>query len=381
MGKLAPIQIDIHLERGNLHGLPQIVGRSIRLHAAAAGGQTGDVDVYLLFVHLCSAVAHSMNNAPPVGIVPVPGTLHQGRLGYGFRRFFSFILRAASRHMHGDELGHPLSVLHDVLGQFQHHMGQSLLECVNIFRSFQLHAGCPIRHHQNRVIRAHVSINGDAVKRTLHSGLDAQLQHIAGNARIRRDKTQHGRHAGIDHARPLAAGADAHGFTLHYKLNGNDFLLRVAGHHGLGHLMPLVTGKPLRQFRKLRVNAHHRHWQANHAGGTYGHFCRLQPQKLRNAAAFAPGVLHPTGSGAGVRVPAVRYDGADISFPEMLPAHLHAGGLHAVGRKRSCGHAGFRGINQGQVQTRGCRLLDAAAYGAPQKSPGRANAPVNRNIG
>ena len=53
--------------------------------------------------------------------------------------------------------------------------------------------------------------------------------------------------------------------------------------------MPLVTGKPPRQFRKLRVNAHHRHWQANHAGGTYGHFCRLQPQKLRNAATFAPG--------------------------------------------------------------------------------------------
>ena len=43
MGKLAPIQIDIHLERGNLHALPQIVGRSNRLHAAAAGGQTGDV--------------------------------------------------------------------------------------------------------------------------------------------------------------------------------------------------------------------------------------------------------------------------------------------------------------------------------------------------
>ena len=87
------------------------------------------------------------------------------------------------------------------------------------------------------------------------------------------------------------------------------------------------------------------------------------------------------GSGAGVRVPAVRHDGAYISFPEMLPAHLHAGGLHAVGRKRSCGNAGFRGINQGQVQTRGRRLLDAAAYGAPQKALGRANAPVNRNIG
>lgn len=89
MGKLAPIQIDIHLERGNLHGLPQIVGRSIRLHAAAAGGQTSDVNVYLLFVHFCSAVAHGMNNAPPVGIIPVPGTLYQGRLGYGFRRFFA----------------------------------------------------------------------------------------------------------------------------------------------------------------------------------------------------------------------------------------------------------------------------------------------------
>ena len=54
------------LERGNLHGLPQIVGRSIRLHATAAGGQTGDVnvDVYKRQPDNISGVAQIRAAAP-----------------------------------------------------------------------------------------------------------------------------------------------------------------------------------------------------------------------------------------------------------------------------------------------------------------------------
>ena len=303
-----------------------------------------------------------MNNAAPVGVPAVPAALNERGFRHALRNALGLLGRGRTAHLHGNEFGHALAVLDDAEGLLEHHMVQSGHKVIPAFAAGRkLHAGGTVRHYQAGVIRAHVAVDGNAVERVLHSVADNGLQMLTGHSGIRADQTNHGRHAGGNHPRPLATGTDAHRFTADGELHGHLLLPRIAGDDGGGDIMPLLGGQVCAKLRKARLNAHHGHGKPDHAGGAHGHLLLAQAQFLCHNAALTARDIDTGSPRAGVGVTAVGHDGADIPARQVFPTHAHAGGTYSVCREGTGRGRRLRGIDKSQVQPRGRRLLDAAA--------------------
>ena len=97
----------------------------------------------------------------------------------------------------------------------------------------------------------------------------------------------------------------------------------------------------------FRFDAHHRHRQADHAGGSTRRLpSRLSPERFGHGVAHRVGIMDALHAGAGIGVAGVGDDGAEVALAEMCLGDADGRGLHAVGGEGAGGTAWQLGINQ-----------------------------------
>ena len=94
---------------------------------------------------------------------------------------------------------------------------------------------------------------------------------------------------------------------------------------------PFFGPRPCDQAVILRLDAHHRHRQADHAGGANAHFRALETERFGHRIAHRVGVVDALHAGAGVGIAGVGDDRAQVALAQVGLGHAHRCGFHAVG--------------------------------------------------
>ena len=119
-----------------------------------------------------------------------------------------------------------------------------------------------------------------------------------------------------------------------------DFLgVGVAGDDGGGDVGAVFRTEALDEFVVFRLDADHRHRQADDAGGGDADFRALQFERLGDGIAHRVGVVDALDAGAGVGVAGVGDDGAEVALAEMRLGNADGRGLDAVGGEGAGGGA------------------------------------------
>ena len=113
------------------------------------------------------------------------------------------------------------------------------------------HSAGPAGEQQNGVIGGGVTVDGDAIERTL----DGVMEQIGSNSGfeggVGEEIHQHGGMQGgwrsslelrVDHARALADAGDTHGDPAHRKTRHRNLGARIGGHDGSRHLLQVSRG-------------------------------------------------------------------------------------------------------------------------------------------
>ncbi len=171
-------------------------------NAMGIDGNAPKLHHHLVGIHGNARVADGADDTTPIWILAEEGGLYQRGFRHAHGNGLPVGKGLRSRDMNREELGSPLSVSSNALGQFLAHIEEGcaefLIVCI-LFR--ELFVACrSIGQHDHHIVRAHVAIHGNHVERYLCDSGQSLLQEGAVNGRIRRDEAEHGRHVRLYHA-------------------------------------------------------------------------------------------------------------------------------------------------------------------------------------
>ena len=290
-----------------------------------------------------AGIAHRRQNAAQVWVAGVEGCLHQGRVGDGIGHLAALFTSLAAFHAHGDELGCPLAVAHDGLGQLLRHIqhgSQQGLPFGAVQRGYGC-VGCLVgRHHHERIVGRGVAIDRHAVERPVCQMACQLLHYRCIHTGIGGQKAQHGRHVGADHACALADACDGHGGTTDLGLGAERLGQGVRGHDAFGGARPVVRLRIGQRGGQTGLDAVGGQGLHDHASGKRQHLLGRHVQQARQGLAGRARTRQAIGPRAGVGVASVDDHGAHaFACGQMLAAHLHRRCAKAVLRE-DASHAG-----------------------------------------
>ncbi|MPM92469.1 hypothetical protein SDC9_139604 [bioreactor metagenome] len=151
-----------------------------------------------------------------------------------------------------DELRRALAVARDGAAEVLGYGGKRCAERVVVRALARDHrvAREAVRQNRDHVVRRGVPVNADHVEAVWHVRAQRFLQHGGGDAHVRRDESQHGRHVRLNHAAALADAADMAGFAANGERKRDLLFRKIGGHDGLGSGVAVVA-----QCRDERGNA------------------------------------------------------------------------------------------------------------------------------
>ncbi len=260
----------------------------------------------------------------------------------------------------------------------------------------------PVGQHDHRIVRAHVAIDGNAVKALLDRDLERALKQIRFDRYIAGDKREHRRvpcshgppgrpnrpqgggysHPRLNHSRALADSADAHCRFSNSKFHRDFFSASICRHDRFGNL-PRVSCRSGKQ-RRARTNSardiFHRHRNTDPPRRTNQHIAVLNRERFARDFGHSVCIDNSLFARARVCIPGIHDYGAGNVFRRTLRAHFHRRSANLVGSKhsRNCGRN--IGNNQSEIifapligTFAGAELFDVAKNGRAFKSARCAN--------
>ena len=206
---------------------------------AEADGQTVAIDGFL-------GLANGHDDTAPVGVLARDGGLDQGAVGDRLGELAGRSGTGGAVHRDLDELGCPLTVADQLVGQIQHHpverAGEGLQPPIPDPADARRARGAG-GEQQAGVVGRGVPVDRHRVEGGAHMQAQHGPQHIGMDVRIGDDERQHGGHVGRDHARPLGDAGDADLEALDLGLGVRPFGEGVRGHDALPGPRPLLGGR------------------------------------------------------------------------------------------------------------------------------------------
>ena len=242
-------------------------------------------------------------------------------------------------------------------------------------------AGGPRGQEEDGVVGGHAAVGVDAVDRTPRSRRQGALGGARFDDGVGGKNTQHGGHAGSEHAHALDPPADRPGAV---SAGDRDRVLLgdgVGGHdRGRGVMTcPLGGGQRLRRDPGTLQKSRHVDRHTDHTGGADQDVPGVDAaQKTRNVLGRVGGVVRPPRPGAGIGRAGVENDSAGRPAAPLLPGDHAAGpddgcGGESVGGEDSCGHIQRAVVDhQSQVGTAGG--LEPGHYSSRPESLGSGHA-------
>ena len=156
-------------------------------------------------------VASSAEDTAPVSVLAVESSLDQGRAGNGAGNLPGSLLAGGLDNADGDELGGTLAITDNELGKVGREIGQDSLEgiVVGSVGDNLLSASSTVGKKSNSVVGGSVSIDGNAVERTVDGVLENGGKDGGRNGSIGGDDTKEGGHVGVDHTSSLGHAGNA----------------------------------------------------------------------------------------------------------------------------------------------------------------------------
>ena len=140
-------------------------------------------------------------------------------MGNGLRHGPGIGFAGGTGHGNCHKLGGAFSIAHQCLGKFHEHTFQDLVQqlAMIIQRLNLRHLRRSRADQHTGIIGGGVAVHRDPVKRLVRQGFHPLVQQRFGDGRIGGDKTQHGGHVRLDHARALGhtGNGDRHPVDLH----------------------------------------------------------------------------------------------------------------------------------------------------------------------
>ncbi len=148
-------------------------------------------------------------DATPVGVAACDRGLHQGRGRDRNRDLTRVPLRERPANSHLNRPRCTLAIADDLARQRLGDPVQSRLEPPEpVANGHSPRLRLPVGEQQDCVVRAGVTVHGDAVERAIDSLNETALEQAGSQVRVRRDEGQHCRHVGVDHPGSLGDPAD-----------------------------------------------------------------------------------------------------------------------------------------------------------------------------
>ena len=215
--------------------------------AVPGDGDAADGDGEPVPVGRLAGLADRHDDPAPVGVLAGDGGLDQGRVGDGAAHHLGRPVVLGAGHGDFDELGRPLPVPDDLMGEVEAHLVEGIPEFPEM-RVAGLGDPLVLRpaggEQQDRVAGRGVGIDGDVVEAPVDRVLQEMLQHAVGDGRIGEDERQHGRHVGRDHPRTLGDPGDGHGRAADLHPAGAALGEGVRGGDGPGRRLPVAAEIP-----------------------------------------------------------------------------------------------------------------------------------------
>ncbi len=320
-----------------------------------------------------------MDDPSPVRVVSVPGAFDEGGVGNCLGHFLGVVVGAGAFDLDGDKLGDPLAISDQSLRHAQHNVlngGAHHLAFLAVALD-RRHAALAVGENQDRIVGAHVAIDGDPVEGGFDAFEHAFLQAGLADVGVRGDETEHGCHVRADHTSPLGAGPDFHPVATDIQGDCDFLFTGVAGHDGACDILSVFFSQARDQVGEFGFDSSHGHGQANHSGGANGHLPLAKSQAFGDGFGCFAGVADPLDSGAGIGIAAVGHDGLDGVGLHVGLGDLDRGCFDAVGRKGPGGIARVGGVDQSKVESRIIGVFDAGADPAGMEPFGGADTPFD----
>ena len=305
-----------------------------------------------------TGAADGGEDAPPVRVAGEQRGLDQWRMGDGVGDPQAFLARCALGDLHRHELGRPLAVAHDRLGEFRAELGQrgreSLKRAVVIGDGGTRYAG---GHEHAAVVGRRVAVDGDAVEGDVHRLHESTLKQRLGHGSVGRDETQHGRHVRPDHARPLGDAGQRDLGAVDIDSSRCPLRHGVRSHDAVRRLDPAVGAQRRQRIRQARLDPVHRQGFADDARGKRQHLLGPASGERRQFGAAAPRVVQTGVARAGIGIARVDQQIARVAGAQVFARDLDRCGAEGVaGEHRR--HGAARGdLHDDQIAATG--LLDA----------------------
>ena len=350
-------------------------GLGLALEQALVGQPEGG----LLLLHLDAAVAHSGQDAPPVGIAAVDGRLHPQGAHHFACGTASVAQGGGALHQALDELGGSLGVADDGSGQVEAKGLQAGGEggSGGVTRRDGLAAGQAVGHDHYHVVGTGIAVHVDHVKGGVH-GLAEGVGEEGGLDRdVGGDEGEHSGQVGMDHAgafghaaqRVLAPGL---GEASRPVLGTG-----VGGHDGASELQAAIAGQ-LDAGDSLLYSRHQQEG-ADDAGGGYHHIVGGEAQFAGGQLGHLPGVAKALVAGGGVGAAAVADDGLSAAIGQVLLSDDEGCRPHPVAGEDGGGSAGRLGVEEAQVQLV-LVAAQASAGSAGQEATRAGNGAVGKEV-
>ncbi len=359
---MAAVQVDAHRDLSLLHHTLAVFFAVARQAAALLNHMhviEEEIDQALIEI-VDAGVTHRGQDAAQVGVAGEERRLHQRRVRNGIGRQLALGFRAATLHLHGDELGGALAVAHDGLGELLRNRHHGLGQRQALRRTQRGDRRVPglLRGHQHEaVVGGGVAIDGDAVEAGIGRLLGKRLQRVGIDHGVGGHEAQHRGHVRANHPGAFADAGDSDRSPADLHLARSRLGQCVGGHDAGGRLAPASRLQRRQCGGQPGLDALDRQRFHDHAGRKRQHLRRLHAHQRRQGGTGAVGTLQAVGTGAGIGVAGVDHQRADAGahgrLGEVLAAHLHRCGAEAVQRENAGHHAAFVERQQHEVTAMG----------------------------
>ena len=292
-------------------------------HAALDDGLVAEGDAHPRLFHARGRLSERHHDAPPVGVLPVDGRLHQRGVRHAAGSDGGIAPGGRPPHAHRDQLGGPFAVDDEHTRQPVHQGFQPPRELAEPSAA-SLEGGVlgqSVGQYGDGVAGRLITIDADPVERSVDRPARDTGQGIARDHGIGGDETEHGGQVWLDHPHALGHATERDGAPADLHPERRLLGPRVSGHDGLGGRTTPLGGEGFDQLRQRSTDSIHRKRNADDPGRRDQDVLGRDPQEISHRFGHLARVADPLLARADVGTPAGGNDGLGHATAGVLRRH------------------------------------------------------------